>query len=122
MKREAERRIYPRVDVKLAITRLGTAMNISEGGICVLVDDALPIDYLIELNVSLPILNNDYKKESSKTLKLEGVVVWNKYSELLDKYEIGIKFTNMQNYNKAVVNAFIERYTQNNPQSGWLKK
>lgn len=110
-----EKRTNPRVDVKLSIIRLGAALNISETGMCVLSDEPLPIDYEVRLKVALPDLDNE-SGGTSHTIQIEGVIVWIKFSEQLDKYEIGIKFTKIEGASRAEVKSFIEKYTLNNPQ------
>ncbi len=112
---EPEKRTHPRVAVTLSIIRLGAALNISQSGMCVLVDDPLPIDYEVKLELALPNLEIE-SGESSDTVQVEGVIVWSKYSEQLDKYEVGIKFTKIEGENRVQVKAFIEKHTQNNPQ------
>ena len=111
---KVDKRTSPRIDVKLTIMRFGLAMNISVAGMCVIVDDPLPIDYLVELKLSLPDLVNE-REESSNIVLVEGVVVWTKFSEQLDKYEVGIKFMNLDDDNKALVKSFIENYSHGNP-------
>ncbi len=65
----------------------------------------------VDLDLILPNLSNDDKQESSDPTKLEGVVVWTKYSELLGKHEVGIKFTEAHVYSKEILKSFIEEYT-----------
>ena len=48
---KTKRRVYPRVDVNITITHLGNAINISEGGMCVIVDDPLPVGHKIDLDL-----------------------------------------------------------------------
>ncbi len=108
---KTKRRVYPRVDVNITITHLGSAINISEGGMCVIIDNPLPTGHKIDLDLLLPNSPNDDKQNSSNPSKLEGVVVWTKYSELLDKHEVGIKFTDTHVYSKKTLKSFIEKYT-----------
>ena len=112
---KTEKRTNPRIDVKLSITRIGAALNISEAGMCVLSDKPLPIDYEVKLNLALPDPDNE-SGETSKTIQIEGVIVWIKYSEQIDKYEIGIKFTKIEGAGRAQVKTFIENHTLKNPQ------
>ena len=110
---KVDKRTSLRIDVKLSILRYGLAMNISAAGMCVIVDDPLPIDYFVELKLSLPDQINE-REDSSNIISVEGVVVWTKFSEQLDKYEVGIKFTNLNADNKALVKSFIENYSHGN--------
>jgi hypothetical protein len=77
---KTKKRAYPRVDVSITIKHLGNAINISEGGMCAIIDDPLPIGHKIDLDLVLPTSSNDDKQESSNPIKLEGVVVWTKHS------------------------------------------
>lgn len=108
---ETKKRVYPRVDVSITIKYLGSAINISEGGMCVIIDDPLPIGHKIDLDLLLPDSSDDDKQKSSNPIKLEGVVDWTKYSETLDMHEIGIKFTDTHVYSKETLKSFIEKYT-----------
>ncbi len=80
---------------------------------CAIINNPLPIGHRIDLDLLLPDSFNTDKQDSS--IKLEGVVVWNKHSELLGKHEVGIKFTDTHVYSKKILKSFIEKYTQNNP-------
>ena len=108
---KTKRRAYPRVDVNITIKQLGNAVNISEGGLCVIVDIPLTIGHKIDLDLFLPDSSDDSKQETSNIAILEGEVVWVKNSELLDKYEVGIKFTDTHPHSKEKVKSFIERHT-----------
>ncbi|GJQ57891.1 MAG: PilZ domain-containing protein [Candidatus Scalindua sp. AMX11] len=112
---KTENRTHPRIDVKLSITRLGAALNISESGMCILVDEPLPIDYEVKLSLTLPHLDNEGDK-TSNTIQVEGVIVWTKFLEQLDKYEAGIKFSKLEGENRVQVKAFLEKHTQNSPE------
>ena len=106
---KTKRRVYPRVDVNITIKHLGNAINISEGGMCAILDNPLPIGHKIDLDLLLPNSPNVGKQDSLVPIKLEGVVVWNKHSDLLDKHEVGIKFTDTQVYIKEILKSFIEK-------------
>ncbi len=108
---KTNRRIYLRVGVNITIKHLGSAINISEGGLRAIIDDPLPIGHKIDLDLFLPNSPNDDKQNSSNPIKLEGVVAWTKYSETLDRHEIGIKFTDTHVYSKEILQSFIEKYT-----------
>ena len=118
----AERRTYPRVNLKFIAIQLGSSVNISEGGMCVAVESPLHIDFLIDFDLLLSPPSNAAKPKSSTRIKLKGIVVWTRYSELLGKYKIGIKFTDRHYYNKAKIKSLIERYKYNNPQGFHKKK
>ncbi len=108
---KTEKRVSARVDVSITIKHLGNAINISEGGMCAIIGDPLPIGHKVDLDLVLPNSTNDGKQESSDPVKLEGVVVWTKHSESLNKHEIGIKFTDTHVYSKEILQSFIEKYT-----------
>ena len=108
---KTNRRIYLRVGVNITIKHLGNAINISEGGLRAIIDDPLPIGHKIDLDLLLPNSPNDDRQNSSNPIKLEGVVVWTKHSESLNKHEIGIKFTDTHVYSKEILKSFIEKYT-----------
>jgi c-di-GMP-binding flagellar brake protein YcgR len=108
---KTNRRIYLRVGVNITIKHLGNAINISEGGLRAIIDDPLPIGHKIDLDLFLPNSPNDDKQNSSNPIKLEGVVVWTKHSESLNKHEIGIKFTDTHVHSKEILKSFIEKYT-----------
>ena len=112
---KTEKRVSARVDVSITIKHLGNAINISEGGIRAITDDPLPIGHKIDLDLVLPTSSNDDKQESSNPIKLEGEIVWTKYSESLDKHQIGIKFTDINAHGKEILKSFVEEYTENNP-------
>ena len=72
---KTKRRVYPRVDVNITITHLGNAINISEGGMCVIVADPVPVGHKVDLDLVLPNSPNDDKQKPSNPIKLEGTVV-----------------------------------------------
>ncbi len=78
---------------------------------CFIVDDPVPTGHKVDLDLVLPNSPNDDKQESSEPNKLEEVVVQTKYSELLGKYEVVIKFTDAHVYSKEILKSFIEEYT-----------
>ncbi len=78
---------------------------------CAIMDNPLPIGHKIDLDLLLPNSPNDDKQNSSNPIKLEGMVVWTKHSESLNKHEIGIKFTNTHVYSKEILKSFVEGYT-----------
>ncbi len=82
---------------------------------CVIVADPVPVGHKVDLDLVLPNSPNDDKQKPSNPIKLEGTVVQTKYSELLGKHEVGIKFTDAHVYSKEILKSFIEKYTQNNP-------
>ncbi len=106
---KSQRRVYPRVEVNITVKHLGNAINISEKGMCAIIDNPLPIGHRIDLDMLLPDSFNTDKQDSS--IKLEGVVVWNKHSDLLNKHEVGIKFTDTHVYSKEILKSFVEKYT-----------
>ncbi len=73
--KKTKRRVYLGVDVNITITHLGNAINISEGGMCVIVDNPLPIGHKIDLDLVLPNSPNDDKQKPPNPIKLEGTVV-----------------------------------------------
>ncbi|ODS33216.1 MAG: PilZ domain protein [Candidatus Scalindua rubra] len=107
---EKKRRIYPRVDVNITIKQLGNAVNISEGGICVIAENPLPIGSNVDLDLFLSDLPCEAEQRSSDSVKFEGTVLWTKYSELFDKYEVGIKFINPHPSNRKKIKSFVESY------------
>ncbi len=115
---KAKKRVRPRGDVSLTIKYLGDATNISEGGMGVIIDDPLPLGHKVELGLLLPDSSDNNKQKSSNSIKLEGEVAWTKYSETLDRHEIGIKFAHIQGHNKERLKSFIEKHAQDNSQQG----
>ncbi len=91
---------YPQVDVRISNNQLSNAVNITERGICVIVDTPLSVGKRVDLDLSIPNSSNYKTTTPSNPINLEGVSVWIKYSELLDKYELGIKFTNIDHQSK----------------------
>jgi c-di-GMP-binding flagellar brake protein YcgR len=80
----------------------------------VIIDDPLPLGHKIDLDLLLPDSSDDDKQESSNSITIEGEVVWTKYSESLDKHQIGIKFTDLNAHSKERLKSFIDKYTQDN--------
>ncbi len=72
---KTKRRVYPTVAVNITITHLGNAINISEGGMCVIIDNPLLVGHKIDLDLVLPNSPNDDKQKPSNPIKLEGTVV-----------------------------------------------
>ncbi len=105
-----KRRVCPRVDVNINIKELGNAVNISEGGICVLIDTRLSVGCRVNLDLLLASYSEVDKQKSSNPVKLEGVVVRVKFSELFNKYEVGIKFTDTHLHSKEKIKSFIKKY------------
>lgn len=70
-----KKRVKPAGDVNIIIKHLGDAINISEGGMGVVIDDPLLIGHKIELDLLLPTSSNDDKQESSNPITIEGEVV-----------------------------------------------
>ncbi len=52
--KKTKRRVYPRVDVNITIKHLGNAINISEKGMCAIIDNPLPVGHRIDLDLLLP--------------------------------------------------------------------
>ncbi len=73
--KKTKRRVYPTVAVNITITHLGNAINISEGGMCVIVDDPVPVGRKVDLDLILPNSSSDDKQKPSNPIKLEGTVV-----------------------------------------------
>ncbi len=73
---KTKRRVYPTVDVNIIITHLGNTINISEGGMCVIIDNPLPVGHKVDLDLVLPNSSNDDKQKPSNPIKLEGTVVY----------------------------------------------
>ncbi len=122
-----ERREYARLNSKFISVQLGPGVNISEGGICVIVEDPLRIGQVIDIIVLLTATPAVGMQKSSIRVKLKGVVIWTKYSELSGKYKVGIRFTGKNFYGRAKVKSFIdkhfiERYKNNNTKSFHKKK
>ena len=109
---KARKRVRPREDVSLTIKYLGDTVNISEGGMGVIIDDPLPLGHKVELGLLFSDSPDDDKQKSSNPIKLEGEVAWTKYSETLDRHEIGIKFTNIDGLNKERLKSFVNKHTQ----------
>ncbi|MFQ5713189.1 MAG: PilZ domain-containing protein [Candidatus Scalinduaceae bacterium] len=106
-----KKRVRARGHINIIIKHLADAINISEGGMGVIIDNPLLIGHKIELDLHLPTTSNDDKQESSNPITLEGEVVWTKYSESLDKHQIGIKFTDTNAQGKETLKSFVEKYT-----------
>ncbi len=108
---EVKNRVFPRVDVNITIKQVGNAVNISEGGLCIISDSPLPIGQVVELDLFLSEVPANSKQESSGQAKYDGIVVRNKYSELLNKFEAGVRFINSSPSNKERIKSFIESHT-----------
>lgn len=107
---DAKNRVYPRVDVNITIKQVGSAVNISEGGLCIISDNPLPIGQVIDIDLLLSDVPANPKQESSGQAKYNGIVVWNKYSELLNKFEVGVSFIDSSPSNKKQIKSFIEHH------------
>lgn len=107
---EAKNRVFPRVVVKITIKQVGSAVNISEGGLCIISDNPLPVGQVINLDLSLSGESGNPIQESSDPVKYEGIVVRNKFSALLNKFEVGVKFINSSPSNKEQIKSFIESH------------
>ncbi len=107
---KTKKRLFPRIDVTITIKQVGNAVNISEGGTCILADNPLPIGSRIDLELLLSD-SPGVEGKSSDTARLEGTVVWLKYSELFNKYEIGVKFTDTHDGDKEKIKSFVESHT-----------
>ncbi len=106
------KRVRPRGDISIIIKHLGDAINISEGGMGVIIDNPLLIGHKIELDLHLPTSSNVDNQRSSNPITLAGEVVWTKYSETLDKHQIGIKFTDINAHGKEILKSFVEKYIE----------
>lgn len=107
---EAKNRIFPRVVVNITIKQVGSAVNISEGGLCIISDNTLPVGQVINLDLSLSGVPGNPIQESSDQAKYEGIVVRSKFSALLNKFEVGVKFINSSPSNKEQIKSFIESH------------
>ncbi len=107
---EAKNRVFPRVVVNFTIKQVGSAVNISEGGLCIISDIPLPVGQVINLDLSLSEGPGNPIQESSDQAKHDGIVVRNKFSASLNKYEVGVKFTNSSPSNKEQIKSFIESH------------
>ena len=112
---EAKDRVYPRVDVNITIKQMGNAVNISEGGLCIISDNPLPIGQVIDIDLLLSDVPANPKQKSSGKAKYDGIVVWNKYSELLNKFEVGVRFMNSPHSSKEQIKSFIQSHASDNP-------
>lgn len=122
-----ELRKYARLNSKFITIQLGPSVDISEGGICVIVEDPLRIGHEIDVIVLLTTTHAVGMQKPSIRIKLEGVVIWTKYSKLLGKYKVGIRFAGKNYYGKAKIKSFIDKhfietYKYNNPESFHKKK
>ncbi len=106
-----KKRVKPGGHINITIKHLGDAINISEGGMGVIIDNPLLIGHKIELDLHLPTLSHEDKQESSNPITIQGEIVWTKYSESLDKHQIGIKFTDINAHGKEILKSFVEEYT-----------
>ena len=107
---EAKNRVYPRIDVNITIKQVGNAVNISEGGLCIITDSPLPIGQVVNLELFLSDVPGNPGQESSDQDKYDGIVVWSKRSELSNKFEVGVRFINSSPSNKEKIKSFIESH------------
>ncbi len=72
----------------------------------------MPLGHKVELGLLFPDSSDDDKQKSSNPIKLEGEVAWTKYSETLDRHEIGIKFTDIDGHNKERLKSFVDKHAR----------
>lgn len=84
--------------------------HLSESGICVLIDTRLSVGCRVNLDLLLPSSSGVCKQKSSNPVNLQGVVIRVKFSELFNKYEVGIKLTDTHLHSKEKIKSFIKKY------------
>ena len=116
MENANERRRFPRLGVAVDIQykilpdsiayETGATSNISAGGICLILYDALPAGSILELNIYLP--------DEQPIIKAKGKIVWvrpfNVARDQKERFDAGIEFLDLSETNRKRVDNYVFSY------------
>jgi c-di-GMP-binding flagellar brake protein YcgR len=100
------RRIAPRANVSFpvectSLTHKGyfytVSKDLSMGGIKILTNDFLPKDDVVKVNINL----------IDRIVNLKAKVMWCNKERVSDRYSAGLRFTEVNNINKASLSQFL---------------
>ncbi|MBI5043614.1 MAG: PilZ domain-containing protein [Nitrospirae bacterium] len=110
-----QRRRYPRVNVSLPVeyksdgkTKRVLAKTVGEGGLMLNLNENLPIETRLNLNLFLP--NMSPSSSVLYSLKAKGKIVW--VQEEKDEIYCGISFIEIAQNDIEVLSAFINKYRE----------
>lgn len=98
-----EQRSEPRITTRITVETVGPTLNISAGGMCVLVSRRLPTDVEVSLAFELT--------ESKTSINCKGIVAWSRASHIdPDLFEMGIRFTEISDGDRREIDNFVDAH------------
>jgi c-di-GMP-binding flagellar brake protein YcgR len=94
-----DRRGGPRVEIKMIVSQLGEARNLSEGGMCMRSHSPFALGSPTNVEFSLP--------DSEATIRCWGEIVWNRRLPDERGYEAGLKFVSISKEDRGRIAAFV---------------
>ncbi|MCM8774086.1 MAG: PilZ domain-containing protein [Candidatus Omnitrophica bacterium] len=106
-----ERRKYPRLNI-IYVTysiesknskKIGVVLNIGAGGVCLIVNEKLPPNTTLFLNIDL--------RDGKQIISAKGKVVWNAevpvYFNEETNYEIGVEFVDIEEKERLRISQYV---------------
>jgi hypothetical protein len=104
-----QQRQFPRFALEAAVTLTvanqvvrGRTSNLSRGGICAMVDEAVPAGGRVEIEMAL-VFDND---SQSEPLSLSGRIVW--CTPLGARFQVGLSFTALRSEQSKYLDMFLK--------------
>jgi c-di-GMP-binding flagellar brake protein YcgR len=98
-----ELRTAPRITTRITIESIGPTLNISAGGMCVLMADPMREGITPAITFELP--------DDPVPVACRGRIVWCRTSKIdPELYEVGVTFAEISEADQARVSAFVESH------------
>jgi len=98
-----EHRSHPRITTRLTVEAVGPTLNISAGGMCLLMADPMREGTKTTLTFSLP--------EDPVPVTCQGRIAWCRPSRIdPELYEVGASFTDISDEDRRRIIAFVEAH------------
>ena len=96
-----ESRSEPRITARLIVESVGPTLNLSVGGMCVLMANQFKTGVEVSLQFKLPGIE--------QSIHCKSCVVWAKRSDIdRDLYEVGLSFVDISDADRQVIEQFID--------------
>jgi hypothetical protein len=104
-----EQRSTPRITTRLTVESVGPTLNISAGGMCVLMTDPMREGLTPTLTFTLP--------EDPEPVVCEAKIAWCRTSKIdPELYEVGLTFTRISDADRDRVSEFVDAHMVPQPQ------
>jgi hypothetical protein len=99
-----ERRVGPRVEIKMIINQLGEAKNLSEGGMCMLSHSPFALGSPTNVEFQLPGCDDP--------IRCWGEIVWNRRLPDGLGYEAGLRFISISRPDRERIAEYIKEHPE----------